>query len=130
MVPKPHREDCCANNEQNFPVISLNSISTRAVVSSTAEQAMITLLDTGATFDAVIAANDGMVVGALRSLTARGIRVPEDVLISGFDDIPITRFTEPTITTVRQPLQRMAELAVECTFPCFEQYSRNPPKVV
>ncbi len=80
---------------------------------SRAEQAISDLLDKGAKFDAVIAANDGMAVGALRSLTARGIRVPEDVLISGFDDIPITRFTEPTITTVRQPLQRMAELAVD-----------------
>ena len=80
---------------------------------STAERALLALIDDGAEFDAVIAANDGMAVGALRALDARRIRVPEDVLVSGFDDIGISRFSEPGITTVRVPLERMAQLAVD-----------------
>jgi signal transduction histidine kinase/DNA-binding LacI/PurR family transcriptional regulator/ActR/RegA family two-component response regulator len=79
---------------------------------STAERAILALIDDGGKFDAVIAANDGMALGALRALEARHIRVPEDVLVSGFDDISISRFSEPGITTVRVPLERMAELAV------------------
>ena len=90
---------------------------------SFAEQATLALIDEGAIFDAVIAANDGMAVGALRALATRGLRVPQDVLISGFDDIPITRFTEPTITTVRQPLERMAMLAVDAVADQFEGFS-------
>lgn len=78
-----------------------------------AERSMLGLLDRGATFDAVIAANDGMAIGAMRALQSRGYRVPEDVLITGFDDMVTTSLTVPTITTVRQPLVQMAELAID-----------------
>jgi phosphoserine phosphatase RsbU/P len=80
---------------------------------SHAKQSILALLDQGTEFDSVIAANDGMAVGALRALDARRIRVPQDVLVSGFDDLGISRVTEPAITTVRQPLKRMATLAVD-----------------
>ncbi len=80
---------------------------------STAERAMLALIDEGEEFDAVIAGNDGMALGALRALEAHRIRVPEDVVVSGFDDISISRFSEPAITTVRVPLEHMARLAVD-----------------
>lgn len=51
--------------------------------------------------DGIFAANDMMAVGALTRLQALGIKVPDDVAIIGFDDIPITRFTSPAISTIR-----------------------------
>jgi len=57
--------------------------------------------------DAVFAANDMMALGCLFSFSKRGIRVPDDIALAGFDDIPVARFVSPPLTTVRV---RMAEL--------------------
>jgi LacI family transcriptional regulator len=54
-------------------------------------------------FDAVFAANDRMAIGALRSLRGRGIDVPRDMEVVGFDDIEAARLVEPPLTTVAQP---------------------------
>ncbi len=63
--------------------------------------------------DAVFAASDMMAIGALRALTEAGLRVPKDISLVGFDDIPAAAHTAPPLTTVRQPTQRMGALAVE-----------------
>ncbi|MBM9619163.1 LacI family DNA-binding transcriptional regulator [Streptomyces zhihengii] len=65
----------------------------------------------GARIDSVFAHNDLMAAGALRALRAAGLRVPEDVAVVGFDDIPTARHTEPPLTTVRQPMRAMGESA-------------------
>jgi DNA-binding LacI/PurR family transcriptional regulator/signal transduction histidine kinase len=70
------------------------------------------LLRRGARFDALVAANDGMALGAIEALAARGIRVPRDVCVTGFDDLDLARFSSPPLTTIRQPLERMATLAI------------------
>jgi DNA-binding LacI/PurR family transcriptional regulator len=57
--------------------------------------------------DAVFAANDLMAIGALRALRDAGLRVPEDVAVVGFDDSPLARVTDPPLSTVRQPVDRM-----------------------
>lgn len=64
-------------------------------------------------FDAVVAANDYMAVGAMQVLRAEGLRVPDDILLAGFDDAPFSRFAMPSLTTVRQPLDRIARTAVD-----------------
>jgi DNA-binding LacI/PurR family transcriptional regulator len=71
------------------------------------------LLDSGRTFDALVAANDYMALGAIDVLRARGKRVPQDLLVAGFDDAPSARIASPSLTTVRQPLSRLGRLAVE-----------------
>ncbi|MBV2355447.1 LacI family transcriptional regulator [Streptomyces sp. J2-1] len=63
--------------------------------------------------DAFVFANDQMAVGALRELERRGLSVPGDVLVTGFDGIPLSRLVRPSLTTVRQPTVRMGEEAVE-----------------
>jgi signal transduction histidine kinase/ActR/RegA family two-component response regulator len=73
--------------------------------------AMENLLARRVAFDAVIAANDGMALGALEVLRNRGIRVPDDVVVTGFDDLPLARFANPTLSTVRQPFEHMTALA-------------------
>jgi len=66
--------------------------------------AMAQLLDDDPQLDAVFVASDLMAEGALRTLRQAGRRVPDDVAVIGFDDIELARFTEPPLTTVRQPI--------------------------
>ncbi|GAB2690009.1 LacI family DNA-binding transcriptional regulator [Thalassiella azotivora] len=70
-------------------------------------RAMAVLLDRGARVDGVFAANDLMAVGALQTLQERGLRVPQDVAVVGFDDVPVAAAAHPPLTTVRQPLEAM-----------------------
>jgi LacI family transcriptional regulator len=62
---------------------------------------------------AVFAANDIMAIGALKALRAVGLKVPQDIVLIGFDDTPIASMVEPALTTVRQPIERMGSMAVE-----------------
>ena len=64
-------------------------------------------------FTAIFAYNDMSAIGAIRALQEQGIRVPQDVSVLGFDDIPGAAFYSPSLTTVRQPLNRMGEVAAE-----------------
>jgi len=71
--------------------------------------AMACLLDRFPDLDAVFAESDNMAAGALRALRAAGRRVPEDVAVVGFDDLPIARTTEPPLTTVHQPVRALGQ---------------------
>lgn len=62
---------------------------------------------------AVFACDDPMAFGALRLLHQRGLRVPQDISIIGFDDIPEARHSNPPLTTIRQPLLEMGRIASE-----------------
>ncbi|MDQ7906695.1 LacI family DNA-binding transcriptional regulator [Phytohabitans sp. ZYX-F-186] len=66
--------------------------------------AMRQLLDDDPALDAVFVASDLMAHGALRTLREAGRRVPDDVAVVGFDDVEIARYTDPPLTTVRQPI--------------------------
>ena len=69
---------------------------------------MAELLDRTPDLDAVFVANDVMAAGALDVLRERGIRVPEEVAVAGFDDAPIATRVSPELTTMRQPFERIA----------------------
>ena len=69
------------------------------------------MLDAGVAFDSVFAHNDLSAAGALQAVREAGLKVPEDVAVVGFDDIPLAAHTEPPLTTVRQPLREMGEAA-------------------
>lgn len=62
--------------------------------------------------DAVVASNDQMAVGAIHELTARGLRVPQDVSVVGFDDDDFARSASPPLTTVSQPIELLGERAI------------------
>ncbi|WP_020395091.1 LacI family DNA-binding transcriptional regulator [Thiolinea disciformis] len=62
---------------------------------------------------AVVICNDLMAIGALRAIHEQGLQVPRDLSIVGFDDIELSRFTSPPLTTVRQPKQEMGIHAVD-----------------
>ena len=63
--------------------------------------------------DAIVCSNDQMAIGVLRTLAARGIRVPEDIALVGFDDIYPATLCDPPLTTVRQPIRGIGERACE-----------------
>lgn len=69
------------------------------------------LLARGVPFTAVLCFNDISAIGAVRALTDAGKRVPHDCSVVGFDDIPAAAFQTPRLTTIRQPLKGMGELA-------------------
>jgi len=68
------------------------------------------LLDAGHT--AIVCGSDLMALGVIRAARARGLQVPEDVSVVGFDDSPLIAFTDPPLTTVRQPVVSMGKAAV------------------
>jgi len=80
--------------------------------------------------DAVFAASDIMAVGALRAIRDAGRRVPDDIAVVGFDDIPLAARTDPPLTTVRQPIHRTGILAVETLIDLIEDPQLQPRRVV
>jgi LacI family transcriptional regulator len=61
--------------------------------------------------DAILCANDQMAIGAIRELNAAGLRVPQDIAVTGFDDMHTAALVTPALTTVHQPMQLLGERA-------------------
>ena len=80
-------------------------------------------------FTAIFAYNDMSAIGAIRALQEQGIRVPQDVSVLGFDDIPGAAFYSPSLTTVRQPLNRMGEVAAETLLNRLEARREYPSEI-
>jgi LacI family transcriptional regulator len=77
-------------------------------------------LDAGLAFDAVFAHNDLSAAGALQAVRDTHCRIPADVAVVGFDDIPLAAHTQPPLTTVHQPLREMGETAARLLLAHFE----------
>lgn len=75
--------------------------------------------------DAVFASSDMTAMGALRCLHEVGLRVPDDIGLIGFDDIPASSTITPTLTTVRQPIQGMGEAAAHLLIEIIESGSKE-----
>ena len=78
---------------------------------------------------AVFAASDQMALGAIEALRRRGLRVPEDMSVVGFDDLPEVRWSSPPLTTVRQPLADMGKLAVRTVLKLARGERPDSPRV-
>jgi len=81
--------------------------------SASGEQGLIQLLETFPEMDAVFVGNDQMALGVLREANRRGIRVPEQLAVVGFDNIPESAYFYPSLTTIYQDLQLLGEQAVQ-----------------
>jgi Transcriptional regulators len=88
------------------------TIATGAATIVGGETAMSDLLDRDADVTGILAYNDLMAIGALRSVRARGGRVPDDVSVVGFDDVALSAYVEPPLTTVSQSTVDLGRLAV------------------
>jgi LacI family transcriptional regulator len=81
-------------------------------------------------FTALFAFNDVSAIGAMRALREAGLRIPEDVSVVGFDDIQSAAFLTPALTTVRQPLREMGEVAAEIVVRRIVSAARAPQRKV
>lgn len=91
------------------------------------EHAMTELLGRGRNFTAVACYNDSMAAGAMGVLNDNGIDVPGDISLIGFDDILISRYVRPRLTTVRYPIVTMATQAAELALSLADK--RQPPEI-
>ncbi len=80
-------------------------------------------------FTAVFAYNDISAIGAIWAFREAGLRVPQDVSVVGFDDIPGAAFANPGLTTVRQPLLRMGQIAAQTVIDRIEERGRYLPEI-
>jgi LacI family transcriptional regulator len=92
--------------------------------------AMASLLDEGAAPNAVFTANNLMTVGAMECLAERGLRIPEDVAVVGFDELPWADLVQPSITTVAQPTYEEGRTAAELLAKRIADPTRPPARVV
>lgn len=74
---------------------------------------------------AIFAANDSMAVGALSAARRHGLRVPDDVAVGGFDDIPIAEYVNPPLTTVRVAIAKLGSGAAERLVQCIRAHNRH-----
>jgi LacI family transcriptional regulator len=74
---------------------------------------------------AVFAANDSMAIGALSALGQAGLKVPADMAVAGFDDIPIARFMTPPLTSVHVPITDLGSRAMRCLAEALEAENRH-----
>jgi DNA-binding LacI/PurR family transcriptional regulator len=81
--------------------------------SDAAYETVCSLLSAHADFDGIFACSDVIAMSAMRALTERGRKVPSDVAIVGFDDVPLAAYTTPPLTTIRQDYATGARLLVE-----------------
>lgn len=87
------------------------------------------LLARGEPFTALFAYNDISAIGATWALSEAGLRVPNDVSVVGFDDIPGAALANPALTTVRQPLVRMGEIAAQALVNRIEEKEEYLPEI-
>jgi LacI family transcriptional regulator len=87
------------------------------------------LLERRRPFTAVFAYNDISAIGAIWAFREAGLRVPEDVSVVGFDDIPGAASANPSLTTVRQPLSRMGQIAAQTVIERIEQNGSYVPEI-
>ncbi|HEY3971780.1 MAG TPA: LacI family DNA-binding transcriptional regulator [Candidatus Sulfotelmatobacter sp.] len=80
-------------------------------------------------FTALFAYNDISAIGAIRALQEHGLRVPQDVSVMGFDDIPGAAYHTPSLTTVQQPLNRMGEVAAQVLLERIEGKKEYPSEI-
>jgi DNA-binding LacI/PurR family transcriptional regulator len=92
-------------------------------------RAMRELLAREEPFSAIFIQNDEMAIGAMRALRERGLRVPGDISIVGYDDIAVAEYLDPPLTTVRQPMREVGALATRLLIEAIEEPDAAPREV-
>ena len=93
-------------------------------------QAARSLLGSGFAPTAIICVNDVMAVGALRELRERGIRVPQEMSVTGFDNVKLSEFCYPALTTVHIPRDRIGHIICERLLPDPEKADSQGHEIV
>jgi LacI family transcriptional regulator len=88
------------------------------------------LLERKQPFTALFAYNDISAIGSICAFQEAGLRVPDDISVVGFDDIQSAAYTSPPLTTVRQPLIKMGEIAARTLLGRIEEQMKYVPEIV
>jgi DNA-binding LacI/PurR family transcriptional regulator len=88
--------------------------------------AMQRILNSGAKLTAVMASNDLTAIGAMGAIHDRGLRVPDDISIVGYDDIVLSAYTQPSLTTLRLPRNEIATAAFQALYNARQSASKTP----
>ncbi|WP_405612824.1 LacI family DNA-binding transcriptional regulator [Streptomyces sp. NBC_01508] len=121
-----YQEAC---REAGLPVADEPDLRAGMMTQAEGERATDALLDRATGHErpqGILFANDQMAIGALHALERRGVRVPDDIAVTGFDGIPLSRIVRPPLTTVRQPMRRLGEEAVELLIHRLSDPTRPP----
>ncbi len=93
-------------------------------------RAMQQLLSRGVKFTALFAQNDQMAIGAMCAMREAGRRIPDDVAVIGYDDIPASEFTWPPLSTMAQPMQEVGRMATRLLIETIEDPTTPPREVL
>ncbi len=104
---------CHAIRSHNFQIDYELDYATVYFSAEGGYQAAAELLDRGRRFTAIYTMSDLMAIGAIRCLADRGIRVPQEVSVVGFDGLPLGNYLVPRLSTIDQPGEEMARRSVE-----------------
>ena len=80
--------------------------------------------------DALFSTNDEMAIGAMQVFANRGINVPDDIAIIGFDDIRLSRYVKPSLTTIRQPMYDLGQAAMARLYAMLHGQTQLPPMIL
>ena len=110
--------------------VGLHVIDSEVLPVTVTSERLMQQLDLLPQFDAVLAYNDLMALGAMHALTAQGIAIPEQVSVCGFDNVSWGEFSTPPLTSMAQPLKRLGEEAFSALERRMETPSEEPLEVV
>lgn len=88
-------------------------------------QSTMKLVRSGTAFDAIFAISDSIAIGCLRALRENGIEVPGQVSVVGFDGLPIGKYLVPSLTSLRQPVEEMAEASMQALLAMIAERDRE-----
>ncbi len=92
-------------------------------------QKTIELIESRAPFTAIFAANDQTAYGAIKAIHDKGLRVPEDIAVIGFDDLATSRYFTPSLTTMRQPIEEIGATCAESMVRFLEAGKQLKPRL-
>ena len=133
----PENEECTQQRLSGFNKALLNAgipEDTRLIVNGdwsaeSGKTAIKKLIGYKVPFTAVFAQNDWMAIGAITAIKEAGLSIPDEISIIGYDDLPITAFIDPPLTTIRQPIDQFGKTAAEVLISHIRQTDR-PPEII
>ena len=134
VIAGPLNEECASDRLKGF-TDELNSnhcplestrIESCSWLPQSGYQAMVSLFEKHFPITAVFCQSDMIAIGAMRAIRERNLRIPEDISIIGFDDIPLATYLEPPLTTIHQNLDEIGRQAARLLIDKIENPARDP----
>jgi len=129
LGPTSERELAFLDSVKKFPEMEWRTQADRDGFEG-GRLAALRILATGFRPTAVICVNDMMAIGVMKALREKGLRVPEDVSVTGFDNIRLAEYCEPSLTTVHIPRDEIGKMAFAALIPHKEQPNLSGQEIV